>query len=689
MATEPMGCDIISVTFPALTSLEHSLKQGTFPLWSSQLCCGFPLHAWGEGSFCHPFSLVLALLFSAPQVLNLTVLLSFATAGFLMMLYVRHIGLSRQAAFLSACAFAFSGYAIQELEHTDHLLTLCWIGLVFYGWDKYLSSGLRRWIVLAGTAWALEILGGYPAIPYYTFFAVAAYVAYGWKSERRYKAHRKAFDWMINAAIFVGVGVSLSAVQWVPTLELVPFSLRSGGLSYEKGLVPTYPWSNLVNWVAPDFLGDAWREVKGFDRGMEAWENVSYIGLAPLFLAIFELVQGIRRPGRSRFFSVLFLVCLALALETPLYRVLWWCLPGLRFFRGTSRFLLFAVFSAAVLAGMGLDRLMTHFPRKKARTIAVAFIALTLIDLWWYGRDHYFTVSIEEWLRPPQVAQIIRDPRVRVGSFDTMDLLSSMHRQTISMGLHSPEDQARPYYVFKEFLGAGAELVWNLHGAWNNWSALCLKRLKLLNDASFLAVVNKQVTLLPSVANVLRVQSIEFLIAPWTITGPDCQFIQRLDPVPGGPTLFVHRLKNPLPRAFVVGETLTASDPGLLLKQMTSDQFDPARTVILEKTVPAGDPEARGSQVSWKKDDAREVDLDVDMKGAGYLVLADTYYPGWQARVDGQETEILRANSNFRAVSLPRGLHQVNFSYRPWSMKIALGLTLTSLLTLSCWALTL
>lgn len=70
---------------------------------------------------------------------------------------------------------------------------------------------------------------------------------------------------------------------------------------------------------------------------------------------------------------------------------------------------------------------------------------------------------------------------------------------------------------------------------------------------------------------------------------------------------------------------------------------------------------------------------------AGYLVLADTFYPGWEALVDGAEAPIVRANTMFRAVPLTAGRHEVEFLFRPGSVRSgamvsALGLILAGFL---------
>ncbi len=63
--------------------------------------------------------------------------------------------------------------------------------------------------------------------------------------------------------------------------------------------------------------------------------------------------------------------------------------------------------------------------------------------------------------------------------------------------------------------------------------------------------------------------------------------------------------------------------------------------------------------------------VDVDAPGLdNWLVLTDSYYPGWRALVDGQPTPVVRADVLFRAVHVPAGTHRVEFIYDPLSLKI-------------------
>jgi hypothetical protein len=74
------------------------------------------------------------------------------------------------------------------------------------------------------------------------------------------------------------------------------------------------------------------------------------------------------------------------------------------------------------------------------------------------------------------------------------------------------------------------------------------------------------------------------------------------------------------------------------------------------------------ADVRWILDDAGEVVLETEGGSSGYLMLADTHYPGWRATVDGISAPIFPADVGFRAVAVPPGKHTVRFVYRPLAM---------------------
>jgi uncharacterized membrane protein YfhO len=55
--------------------------------------------------------------------------------------------------------------------------------------------------------------------------------------------------------------------------------------------------------------------------------------------------------------------------------------------------------------------------------------------------------------------------------------------------------------------------------------------------------------------------------------------------------------------------------------------------------------------------------VETEASNENFLVVADVYYPGWVAHLDGQETPIYRANYLLRGIRIPAGHHRVEMRY--------------------------
>ncbi|VAW42154.1 hypothetical protein MNBD_CHLOROFLEXI01-3056, partial [hydrothermal vent metagenome] len=85
------------------------------------------------------------------------------------------------------------------------------------------------------------------------------------------------------------------------------------------------------------------------------------------------------------------------------------------------------------------------------------------------------------------------------------------------------------------------------------------------------------------------------------------------------------------------------------------------------------------TQVIVKSYEINQIELAVDLDEPGFLVLSDTYYSGWKARIDGAETPLYRANSLLRAIYVPAGSHTITFSFMPLDFVAGGIISLTTL----------
>jgi hypothetical protein len=98
--------------------------------------------------------------------------------------------------------------------------------------------------------------------------------------------------------------------------------------------------------------------------------------------------------------------------------------------------------------------------------------------------------------------------------------------------------------------------------------------------------------------------------------------------------------------------------------------------VLLDSAGPAASGAPAG--VRWVEDGFDDLEVAVDARGAGYLVLADAIQPTWRVTVDGEAAELVRADHGLAAVAVPTGKHTVRFSYAPRGHDLGRWVTLSS-----------
>jgi hypothetical protein len=138
--------------------------------------------------------------------------------------------------------------------------------------------------------------------------------------------------------------------------------------------------------------------------------------------------------------------------------------------------------------------------------------------------------------------------------------------------------------------------------------------------------------------------------------------------------------RRALPRAWLVSEVRSTSGKHALrtIRGETKERFDPRRTALLE----LGDapmPTVGG----LSPEDAAQVRVSangrvvVDTRSArpGFLVVSETYFPGWEATVDGASVPIYQTNYLLLGVAVPPGPHRVEMRYR--APRATLGLMIS------------
>ncbi|MDH3734898.1 MAG: YfhO family protein, partial [Gemmatimonadota bacterium] len=151
----------------------------------------------------------------------------------------------------------------------------------------------------------------------------------------------------------------------------------------------------------------------------------------------------------------------------------------------------------------------------------------------------------------------------------------------------------------------------------------------------------------------------------------------------GGKLLY--RLTSDVPHAFFPASVEAVGDPAEAVER-TRSNTRPLDVAVVEGR---GDPPEAGegeATIALYEPDA--IELDVEARRGGLLVVSEIHHPGWRASVDGDEVPILRTNAAFRGVEVPAGTHRIRFEFHStgyslgrWlSLLVSIGLLATIVL---------
>lgn len=140
-----------------------------------------------------------------------------------------------------------------------------------------------------------------------------------------------------------------------------------------------------------------------------------------------------------------------------------------------------------------------------------------------------------------------------------------------------------------------------------------------------------------------------------------------------------------LPRAFLAHQAQVMK-PDAVFARLHQPDLNSGETVLLNEgqaMSAAPNVDRTRERVEITRYEPERVTMTVRAEQPGYLVLADSWYPGWNAYVDGQAQPIYRADFIFRAVKIEPGEHTVLFEFRPQIVYIGAGISIASLCVLA------
>jgi hypothetical protein len=597
------------------------------------------------------------------------------------------------------------------------------VPLIIWALEWSWQTGRWRGVVLGALALAAQVFAGHLQDVLLTSGIVAWYGLYRFATGRTGQGRWRD---PAMAAALVGLGVLLSAVQWIPSKELLDRSPRAGGLSHQELTYGSWSPELLPALVVREAYGTRARDTDWMDGFYPYHEMNAYLGLLGLALAVI----GAGGPGlRDRWTNFWVLLAgLGFVLMLGKYTFLFdWAhrIPILGSSREPVRFHLWVTLAVAALAAAGVERLAQPGPvRLRYALILAASLILISIPILVYLYAPTWTEP-RRWTQPYHLARYrwlgremaiagVRDlflvvlgfglawwANRRAGSgrrarlawgFPVLVLvdLAAAHARDVptvdpSYWTSPPETVLRlkadpgfirvfgdgdkhsgePGYAseFVDFMPARDALDWSLPAAWGLASSkgetpMIPKRLLDYFDHVKRGAGRLDIE---SVSHVLVGRNIKKMFVP-------------NEPV-GAAFLYVN--PDVLPRARLAGRPVYVdgqSEAIAAIERLGPENRN--RLIVEDPTRPLTDIAEVSGTAQITRDEPERLVVETASPGASYLVVSDTFDPGWSATLDGKPAPIRPAYVAFRAVALPPGDHIVEFTYRPAGFVLGLGVTI-------------
>ncbi len=684
----------------------RAFAQGRLPLWSENFNSGHPFLADVQSAVFYPVSLIWTLAVVAARGANFTLrdleleaIFHFILAGVFMYLFARRLIGSRVAALVSAVTFTFGGYLTSYPPLQLAILeTATWLPLILLLLDFAVEDGIGReqtrtsadkennprssaairvpiFYLAAGVVLGIAALAGHPQTFLFVVYASAIYFA--WRVARDERRGAKHFVLSLLPFVFsLVIAAGIAAAQWLPTLEYLTVSTRTA-ISWTEAS-SGFPNIDPLQMILPGFTS--------------AFQSPLYVGVLPLWLALFALL--VNRTREKAFWALFALGSLLVAFGAYAfaYAVLYLLAPGFALFRDQERLAFIVSFALAILAGYGFhDLLQPTLDVQRARRAwallpaGVTISVMMMFALYIAGAQHASgrLAFLADRAGLMVLLFVLATALVawRVGTFKRWNVrtFAALAVMFIAFDLFTVNNPAynaalTPRYPVTPIIQA----IQNDHAVFRVADEDkepghfgIAYRLEEIGGISPLRVARYE-TLLDALPKqtLWSLLNVRYVIA-------DHAGVANADEVLAEGSTRLLRLKNTLPRAWLVGAAQTANDQ-TALNAMKSASFDPGAVAYVADSLPFPVQGGTGEVVFTAREPERIV-LSVNAPVDTLLVLSEVYYPGWRAFIDGVETPILRADYALGAVPVRAGAHQIEIIFDPWSVKVGIAISAITL----------
>jgi hypothetical protein len=647
--------DLTELQIPRLQFFARSLHAGHFPLWNPHIWLGQPVLGSGQPGPLNPLVILFAGLLplrdgllSFAELNWLYVAMHFIAALFAY-LFCRYLALQALPSLLGAMAFSCTGF-LGSAAWLDLSSAVALTPLVFYfAFRFWTEDGILKNAAPLGLVLGLSWWTGHHEIPMILCYAVlfgSACVA----------ATSKSWRVIQGTVLAYALAIPISAIQTLPFYEFGHASRRWVGVANPIGWSDKVPYEVHARYSLPWFgLGEFFAPGGAPEDHWTAFAGITVIVLATAAL----LYRWSDRRVRILGFLTLGSVVYALGANTPLHWLAYKFLPLVEKARSPGRGIFLAGFALSALAAVGADLVIRGLVPRKGILIPAA-AALAMLGVYWSGRlpemefpiqSHYVVKGL---IAAVAVAVLMWR---KFAVWPGIVLLTLVVTEAGTVATHRMTDMDSGNAVVAPSLRKFAGLA---------------KSFPRTGEGRIVSDYNSRFTDLGDLYGVDVLQSFVSAV-------PDHVLRFAFQTTRTQQLLGVTAVAGAMPRAWVVHHVIAAKDVDELRRSIEDPAVNLATTAVSLDAVPAledcGDP----GPAAFSRPDSDRAVMNAELGCRGLLVVSETFYPGWEATVDGKPSPIYEVFGALRGVVLESGSHRVEMRYRPGVVILGAALSFSGL----------
>jgi hypothetical protein len=691
--------------------------QHTLPFWNPYSWAWSPLMADAQSGFWYPTNLLQIAItwLTIPQSVHLPVLvpetmtllhLPLAALGVFVLLK-REFRVAGVAALLAGLCWGFGVRMAAEQNHSMQILQLALLPwetlLLMSAWKSW------RYAIGLGLLFGISFFAGQPQ----TFFFIAIFlgtftVAESLKRWRTKSSFRESSAPLLYLALGMIVAVGITAIQLLPSMELVALSARNH-LDFLEANTGAIHLGHFIDFFVPKFYG----EYPGFNIPFSPivndhywyWEATYYWSAVAEIIALFAVINLWRNrrnkdpKSRHIFFIVVFSI-FALGYGMGHYFIFYWpiwrFIPLFDHFRAPNRMIWFLWFLGTIMAGIGLDILFRdpeeiRLSKRYFYWASGIFVGINLITM--FGViDLFFkpyTVRAGIWIivLPSLIASVLSGifffaitkkwlPQRFVVLCAIILIAGDLyyndftwHRNTVNRETVVAQDSSSaPLQRFRSIHSTDHSKLLVLYPD-------SIRKMKA-NLGMFL---REPIEYAENLDNLLNVNPLRLDRSIPLVTDS----IKRMDIMGVATKLTCDTLETelqqhlPFLKLYHHWRFSSGNNDSIILNDTS---FDFTKEILLSG-YPALTAEIKPLEdtIVLAEYSENHLKINVATSQGSVLLVNDLYYPAWRAAVDGKDTKILRAFTSLRAIPITAGTHVVELRYESATFDLGWKITLGTL----------